>query len=538
MNTAPKPLQTLIEQRIMTRKRAVTKIANRRCASIAFLTLSAALLAAVPDTPADTIYVSDFGNNVIRKFDSMTGADLGVFASTGLTGPEGLALDGAGNLFVANWGNNTIEKFTPGGIGSLFAADSALSGPEGLAFDGAGNLYVANWWGNTIVRFTPDGVGSVFATGLSYPAGLACDTAGNVYVANNVANNIKKFTPEGLASVFASYPSVNGPQGLAFDSRGNLYVANINSYSITKFTPEGAGSVFASRLSAPLSLAFDSAGNLYVVNESALVQSYNKIDKFAPDGTYLGVFARAGLNEPFFIAIQAPKPPTINCPAPLILECTDGGAVGTVEVGVTNSSGESVVVVWTVDGTPSQTNEVPSGGVLISTNVTLTRNFGLGLHFITVSASNGETSPATCSTTVQVQDTIPPQILNVSATPSVLWPPDHQMVPVTIDIKANDNCGPTASRIIGVTSDESSARTTRGTDWLITGDLTIDLRAERFGGGQGRTYIIVIECLDPSGNSSLSSVAVRVPHDESEGTRKGSPIIDTRARRRRPSPEP
>ena len=76
-------------------------------------------------------------------------------------------------LFVANNGDNTIGKFTPGGIGSVFAS-SGLSAPTGLAFDSAGNLYAANAGDSTIEKFTPAGVGSVFASsGLSQPTFLA-----------------------------------------------------------------------------------------------------------------------------------------------------------------------------------------------------------------------------------------------------------------------------------------------------------------------------------------------------------------------------
>ena len=150
---------------------------------------------------------------------------------------------------------NTIEKFTPGGVGSVFAS-TGVNGPVGLAFDAAGNLYVANNIGNTIEKFTPGGVGSVFASmGVNHPYGLAFDLAGNLYVANNPGtgplpgddNTIEKFTPGGVGSVFANFgPGINdGPTGLVFDSVGNLYV-NINDHSlIEKFTPDGVGSDFA-----------------------------------------------------------------------------------------------------------------------------------------------------------------------------------------------------------------------------------------------------------------------------------------------------
>src|SRR5256885_396341 len=90
----------------------------------------AALLLMVPSSHADTVYVSNQGNNTIVKFDS--GGVGSVFAS-GLSGPEALAFafDGSGNLYAANAGNNTIVKLTPGGVSSIFA-NTGLNGPVGL----------------------------------------------------------------------------------------------------------------------------------------------------------------------------------------------------------------------------------------------------------------------------------------------------------------------------------------------------------------------------------------------------------------------
>jgi DNA-binding beta-propeller fold protein YncE len=109
--------------------------------------------------------------------------------------------------------DNTIVKFTPGGVGSVFASDG-LNEPTGLAFDSAGNLYAANVGDDTIEKFTPDGVGSVFAnSGVAFPEALAFDSAGNLYVANLAT--IAKFTPAGVGSVFAS-SGLSQPMGLAF----------------------------------------------------------------------------------------------------------------------------------------------------------------------------------------------------------------------------------------------------------------------------------------------------------------------------------
>jgi len=94
--------------------------------------------------------------------------------------------------------------------------------------------------------------------------------------------------------------------------------------------------------------------------------------------------------------------PTISCSAPLILEGENGAAVGTVQTEVRDTNGSPVQVVWMLDGTPAQTNNVPSGGLITAADLIFTANFGLGEHVVVVSASNGQSDPVTCSTTVGV----------------------------------------------------------------------------------------------------------------------------------------
>ena len=280
-------------------------------ASCSVAALAAAFLLVVPiATRADTIYVSNWSSPTVERFSS-TGADLGVFASTGFSSLSGLAFDSAGNLYVANWdnnhdpfGNSWIQKFTPSGVGSVFA--TGLNFPQGLVFDSADNLYVAN--ASWIVKITPGGVRSNFARPGS-PQALAFDSAGNLYAAVWGNNTIRKYSPAGAdLGVFAS-AGLNGPVGLAFDKAGNLYAANREGNTIMKFTPDGAGSLFASTgLNSPRGLAFDSAGNLYAAN----MLSYT-VEKFSPTGVDLGVFASTGLYAPHFIAIQpdvVPEPST------------------------------------------------------------------------------------------------------------------------------------------------------------------------------------------------------------------------------------
>jgi hypothetical protein len=110
----------------------------------------------------------------------------------------------------------------------------------------------------------------------------------------------------------------------------------------------------------------------------------------------------------------------------------------------------------------------------------------------------------------------PPVIASVTATPSVIWPPNHKMVPVTVLADASAACGPPVCRIVSITSDEPANGAGDGNtspDALFVG-LTAEIRAERAGGGLlGRTYTITVECTDTAGNATRKDTTVFVPHD-------------------------
>jgi DNA-binding beta-propeller fold protein YncE len=192
----------------------------------------------------DTVLVSH--DSGIERYDSLTGTDGGLFAGN-LSSPEGLAIDGMGNVYVANFDSNTIEKFSPNGIDLGVFASTGLNRPVALTFDAVtGSLYVWNAGTFTIERFSVGGVDlGVFASD-PLASALACDTAGNLYVVSELYNRINRFTPTGSMSVFVS-TGLNNPLGLAFDAGGNLFVLNRGDDTIRKFSSSGADlGVFAS----------------------------------------------------------------------------------------------------------------------------------------------------------------------------------------------------------------------------------------------------------------------------------------------------
>jgi hypothetical protein len=220
------------------------------------------------------------------------------------------------------------------------------------------------------------------------------------------------------------------------------------------------------------------------------------------------------------IPVAAGVAPTVTCPAPASFECDGtGGRLVALNAQVSDSSGSPLTVVWTVDGAAVQTNLVAASGPPTAAIVTLTAMLTLGQHPIVISVSNTNGAVATCTSSASVVDTTPPVITSASASPNVLWPPNHKMVPVTLSVTATDLCSSTVTcSIKTVTANETISKPGKGhnksADWMITGPLSLQLRAERAGKGHGRIYSVVVDCVDGSGNHATTNVVVRVPHDQ------------------------
>jgi hypothetical protein len=141
-------------------------------------------------------------------------------------------------------------------------------------------------------------------------------------------------------------------------------------------------------------------------------------------------------------------------------------------------------------------------GLVDQTAVTPAPDTGTKTIYATVTSL----SPFVLTKTV---DATPPTIQSVTANPGSIWPANKKMVPVALTVSAADASGVTSKKIISVTSNEPGSG-----QWQVTGDLTVNLLADRSGNGTGRVYTVTVECKDPFQNAATKAVIVRVPHDQ------------------------
>jgi sugar lactone lactonase YvrE len=211
---------------------------------------------------AGNLYVADAGNGTVSKVPA-GGGTPSLYAS-GLNFPVALALDAAGNLYVANNQDGTVSE-VPAGGGTPTTYASGPHSPFGLALDAAGNLYVADQ-GDSTVREVPAGGGTptLYASGLNSPAAMAFDAAGNLYVAN-ASNGTVSQVPAGGGTPTTYASGLNVPYALACDTDGTLFVADVSDGTLVEVPAGGkAPLIVASGLGNPVGLAFDRAGNLYL----------------------------------------------------------------------------------------------------------------------------------------------------------------------------------------------------------------------------------------------------------------------------------
>jgi serine/threonine-protein kinase len=192
-----------------------------------------------------------------------------VLPFSGLYQPQGLAVDNAGAVYVADF-NNRVVKLTAGSTTQTVLPFAGLNFPEGVAVDGQGSVYVADRGNNRVLKL-PAGANAAVAlpfTGLKNPDGVAVDTAGDVYVTDTDNNRVLMLPAGSTTPTVLPFAGVAVPWGIAVNPAGDVFVTEHDSNQVLKLA---AGSntptlLPLNGLNTPLGVATDSAGNVYVAD--------------------------------------------------------------------------------------------------------------------------------------------------------------------------------------------------------------------------------------------------------------------------------
>lgn len=393
------------------------------------------------------VYIADYANHRVRKVDingiitTVAGNGIGGYSGDGgvataasMYYPEGVAVDTAGNLFIADNGNSVIRKVTPAGIISTIAGDHSLGfggdggpatsaqfyNPGGICLDAVGNLYVADIHNNRVRKITKAGIISTIAgngpagysgdgvqataSSLNYPNGVAVDAAGNVYIADIYNQRIRKVNTSGIIStvvgngvggyngdgIAATTAQLYSPGGVVIDASGNLFVADFSNNRIRKVDVNGiittiagtgtagfagdGGTAVTAQLNGPLQLALDASGNIYISDRQnnrvrKIINAVPTITSFTPTSAgngYTVVITGTNLTGATAVSFGgvAAKSFTVNS-ATKITAVVNTGASGSVSVtttgGTATLSGFSFCVTPTIKITANATSPVCAG---------------------------------------------------------------------------------------------------------------------------------------------------------------------------------
>jgi sugar lactone lactonase YvrE len=208
---------------------------------------------------AGDVFIADLGNN--RVAEVKPDGTQSTFIS-GLNGPRGVAVDGAGDLFIADLGNNRVVEVKPGGAQTTVGSE--LENPEGVAVDGAGDVFIADTNHSQVVEVKPDGTQTTVGSGLFLPSDVAVDGMGDVFIVDASNNRVVEVKPNGAQTTVGS--GLNSPYGVAVDGAGDLFITDDDDGRVVVMKADGKQTTVATGFSFPAGVAVDGAGDVFIAD--------------------------------------------------------------------------------------------------------------------------------------------------------------------------------------------------------------------------------------------------------------------------------
>jgi trimeric autotransporter adhesin len=453
---------------------------------------------------AGNVYIADTLNLRVRKVASggaiSTAAGNGNFSYSGdglaatraqLNSPEAVAADLAGNLYIADTGNNVVRRVASDGTiaslagnGQAGSAAGQLNAPQGLAVDASGNVYIADTQNARVVKVAAGGAittvagngtpgyggdgGAATGAQLSSPMGLAADTSGNLYIADFSNSRVRKVASDGTITTVAGNGSagysgdggpaanaqLNLPQDVAVDAAGNLYIADTGNTVIRRVTSGGAistvagtgfpgfsgdgGQATSAQLGNPTAVAADAVGNVYIADSG-------RIRRVLPGGIILtiagtGVRGYSGDGGPAAAAaLNAPSGIASDASGNLFVADTGNNAVRLLQPG-----GSGVTIQSVVNGASNLAGAVSPGEVVVLygsgmgpgqlVQYTLGSDGKVGTNLAGTSVFfNGMAAPVIYTSGSQVGAVVPYSISGANASVTVVYQ-GQSSAPVTVPV--------------------------------------------------------------------------------------------------------
>ncbi len=285
--------------------------------------VTAAVTQVVAPVATQLVTTPRFTPPIIVGAVGVAGASDGIGSQARFSSPGALAVDGAGYIYVADMGNNTIRKISPAGDVRTFAgmagkageidgegAGARFTAPSGVAVDSAGNVYAAEFASGTIRKIGSDGSVKLLAGSPGFPGwkdakgdnahfrnpwSVAVDKSGNVLVADMDNSVIRQITPEGRVTTLAGKAGAPGfvdgkretarfksPRGIAVDDVGNIYVTDPGNQAVRRIAASGEVTTIARALSNPESMAVDALGAVYFTDSLGVHKMANGKTELLP----------------------------------------------------------------------------------------------------------------------------------------------------------------------------------------------------------------------------------------------------------------
>ena len=358
------------------------------------------------DAPGSTVTTAF--DLTVTDVDALPTTTSSATLSSGISEPESVATDAAGDVFVASYGNNKVEEFSSAGL-LVRTLSSGINQPYSVATDAAGDVYVANFDANAVEEFSSAGLlVQTLSSGVDLPFSVATDAVGDVFVANEANSTVEKFSSAG-ALLWTLSSGGNGPFSMATDAAGDVFVANYLSSAVEEFSPAGALLQTLSSAIEPISVATDAAGDIFVA-----AYGNDAVEKFSSAGALEQTLSN-GISTPHRVTTDAAGDVFVATTDDSVEEFSSAGALlRTLSSGIsfpqgvaTDAAGDVFVANF---GGNTVEEFAPIGVTTVSddsTTVAVTETSPITLGGFTTNGAISDTATIDPFSTATVSDSIP-----------------------------------------------------------------------------------------------------------------------------------